>query len=169
MELQEFGAHLRKLRKDMHMTQAELAEELGIEEKELRISQINSSAKRRGEFIAEGERLCDAIEKVATFAGGFNRAIVDTIVDLILVKTESTKELVYLDVYLRCQNHDDPTRFAKSGDALLLFKDQNQISRRIADYSSEFSSIFLSPEHWSQQDRSEILPGADPIFLPKKV
>ena len=139
-----------------------------IEEKELRISQINSSAKRRGEFIAEGERLCDAIEKVVTFAGGFNRAIVDTIVDLILVKTESTKELVYLDVYLRCQNHDDPTRFAKSGDALLLFKDQNQISRRIADYSSEFSSIFLSPEHWSQQDRSENLPGADPIFLPKK-
>ena len=139
-----------------------------IEEKELRISQINSSAKRRGEFIAEGERLCEAIEKVVTFAGGFNRAIVDTIVDLILVKTESTKELVYLDVYLRCQNHDDPTRFAKSGDALLLFKDQNQISRRIADYSSEFSSIFLSPEHWSQQDRSENLPGADPIFLPKK-
>ena len=35
MELQEFGTHLRKLRKDMHMTQAELAEELGIEEKEL--------------------------------------------------------------------------------------------------------------------------------------
>ena len=35
MELQEFGAHLRKLRKEMHMTQAELAEVLGIEEKEL--------------------------------------------------------------------------------------------------------------------------------------
>ena len=35
MELQEFGAHLRKLRKDMHMTQAELADELGIQEKEV--------------------------------------------------------------------------------------------------------------------------------------
>ena len=114
-------------------------------------------------------RDCDAIEKVVTFAGGFNRKIIDSIVDLILVKTESTKELVYLDVYLRCQNYDDPTRFAKSGDALLFFKDQNQVSRKIADYSSNFSSIFLSPEHWSQQDRSENLPEADPIFLPKKV
>ena len=35
MELQEFGAHLRTLRKDMHMTQAELADELGIQEKEV--------------------------------------------------------------------------------------------------------------------------------------
>jgi len=140
-----------------------------IAEKEQRISQINSSAKRRSEFIAEGERLCGAIEKVVTFVGGFNRKIIDTIVDLILVKTESTKELVYLDVYLRCQNHDDPTRFAKSGDALLLFKDQNQVSRRIADFSSNFSSIFLSPEHWSQQDRNGILPGSESIFLPKKV
>ncbi len=35
MELQEFGAELRQMRKDMHMTQEKLAEALGIDEKQL--------------------------------------------------------------------------------------------------------------------------------------
>lgn len=139
-----------------------------IEEKEQRISEINASAKRRSDFIAEGEKLCSAIENVLTFAGGFNRKIIDTIVDLILVKTESTKELVCLDVYLRCQNYDDPTRFLKSGDALLLLKDKNQISRKISDFSRNFSTIFISPEYWSQEDRGVVLPDSNANFLLKK-
>lgn len=139
-----------------------------IDAKEQRISQINVAAKCRSDFISEGERLCEAIETVVTFVGGFNRKIVDTIVDLILVKTESTNELVFLDVYLRCQNHDDPTRFAKSGDALLLFRDHNQVARRIKDFSSNFSSIFLSPEHWLQQDRSGNPSDSNSILLSKK-
>jgi len=93
---------------------------------------------------------------------------VDTIVDLILVKTESTKERVLLDVYLRNQNFDDPTRFAKSGSGVLIFRDTNQLARKIQDYSSNFSSIFLSPEHWSQQDRMENPSSNGSIFLPKQ-
>lgn len=139
-----------------------------IDGKEQRISQINTAAKSRTDFLAEGERLCKAIETVVTFVGGFDRKIVDTIVDLILVKTESTKECVYLDVFLKSQNYDDPTRFAKTDDALLLFRDQNQIARKIKDFSSNFSSIFLSTEHWLQQDRSGNPSDSQSIFLSKK-
>ena len=114
-----------------------------IEAKELMISKINADAKTSIDFVSEGERLCSAIETVVTFAGGFNRKIVDTIVDLILVKTESTKEVVYLDVYLRNQNYDDPTRFAKSAVGLLLFRNKNQVARKIQDFSSTSSSILL--------------------------
>ena len=112
--------------------------------------------------------MCKTLESVFSFVGGFNRKIVDSIVDLILVKTETTKERVFLDVYLRNQNFDDPTRFAKSGSGLLVFRDTNQLARKIQEYSSNFSSIFLSSEHWSQQDRIEN-PGSDAsIFLPKQ-
>ena len=140
-----------------------------IEAKEERIMQLTMEAKSSTDFTAEGERLCKTLESVFSFVGGFNRKIVDSIVDLILVKTETTKERVFLDVYLRNQNFDDPTRFAKSGSGLLVFRDTNQLARKIQEYSSNFSSIFLSSEHWSQQDRIEN-PGSDAsIFLPKQV
>ena len=139
-----------------------------IAAKEERIRKINAEAKSGLDFVKEGEGLCEAIETVLTFEGGFTRKIVDTIVDLILVKEESTKEIIYLDIYLRNQNYDDPTRFAKSKEGLLIFRDKNQVARRIQEYSSDFSSIFLSPEHWSQRYRSENPDSESSILFPKK-
>lgn len=162
-----------------------------IEAKEQRIMELNMAAKSRTNFSTEGERLCERLESIVSCVGSFSRTVVDTFVDMILVKTESTKEITYLDIYLRNQDYDDPTRFAKSGTGLLMFRDTNQIARRIQEYSSNFSSIFLSPdhwpqqdrsrgpevdssislpnEHWSQQDRTEHLSSEPSIFLPKKV
>ena len=84
------------------------------------------------------------------------------------MKTESTKEIVYLDVYLKNQNFEDPTRFAKTEVGLLLFRDKNEGARKIQEFSSDFSSIIVSPEHWSQYDRSEKTDPNGPIFMPKK-
>ena len=139
-----------------------------IESKEEQIRQINMEAKNNTDFTAEGERFCKALDNILSYAGGFNRKVVDTLVDLILVKTESTKEIVYLDVYLRNQNFDDPTRFAKTEAGLLLFRDKNEGARKIQEFSSDFSSIIVSPEHWPQHDRSEKTDSNGPIFMPKK-
>lgn len=139
-----------------------------IEAKEEQIRQINMEAKTNTDFTAEGERFCKALDNILSYAGGFNRKVVDTLVDLILVKTESTKEVVYLDVYLKNQNFDDPTRFAKTEVGLLLFRDKNEGARKIQEFSSDFSSIIVSPEHWSQHDRSEKTDSNGPIFMPKK-
>ena len=139
-----------------------------IEAKEEQIRQINMEAKTNTDFTAAGERFCKALDNILSYAGGFNRKVVDTLVDLILVKTESTKEIVYLDVYLKNQNFEDPTRFAKTEVGLLLFRDKNEGARKIQEFSSDFSSIIVSPEHWSQHDRSEKTDSNGPIFTPKK-
>ena len=84
-----------------------------LEEKKQKIIEIEEQNKINDEFFKKGEELKSAIEEAMQFRDGFNRGIVDSIIEQIVVKRESTKKNVYLDIYLRCQKSPIPYSFEK--------------------------------------------------------
>ena len=141
-----------------------MSDEIGAKEK--MIMDLEAQAKSATDFCTEGERFCKSVETILSFKDGFSRKIVDTILDLIVVKKESDKQKLYLDIYLRCQNHDDPMRFAKGEGGLIMFRSPDQMVNRIREFSTTFTSILLPPEHWQQQDRNGFLSRNTSILLP---
>lgn len=84
-----------------------------MEEKKIKIIEIEEQDKIAADMISKAEELKGAIAEAMQFRDGFNRGIVDSIIEQIVVKRESTKKNVYLDIYLRCQKSPIPYSFEK--------------------------------------------------------
>ena len=66
-----------------------------------RLSAIQAEAAKGGQIMTQLEEIRTALEQELTFQNGINSALVTTILDKIVVKKCSTKEVLHLDIHLK--------------------------------------------------------------------
>lgn len=82
-----------KQRNDGFNEQAKVLEE--------RLAALQAEAEKGQRTAAQMEEIRTALEQELTFQNGINSALVTTILDKIVVKKDSTKEKLHLDIHLK--------------------------------------------------------------------
>lgn len=72
-----------------------------LQKQQSQISFLKEEARRNANSALQMDKIKAALEKELSFKNGINSELVTTILDHIVVKKESTKEELYLDIYLK--------------------------------------------------------------------
>ena len=136
-----------------------------IEQKERSLAELRAQEQAVKNFPAEGEKMRKAIESILEFADGFNRRIVDTLLDLIIVRKESSKKTIYLDIYLRCQDYTQPIRYKKTNGEEPMYCCSGIWFMPKGGTSHENASVCASGGNCSCTDRSERVAAQRTICL----
>lgn len=137
-----------------------------IAEKETALAEVRKQAQNVPDLYGNSEAFCQAIRWILDFKDGFSRRVIDSLLDLIVVKKESTKNDIVLDIYLRCQEYAAPLRFVKRKDGKRSLQSTELGWQREPDRTSSVFPSTKSPE--KEEKRSELALSSS-IFTPKEV
>ena len=90
---------------------AQINEEISM--KQAKVAEIVAENESTQDIALRAEVIKAAIYEAMRFKDGFDRGIVDTLVDKIVVKKESSKKEAILDIYLRCLDNVLKYRYSK--------------------------------------------------------